>query len=648
MIRIIKNAVAICCLLLVSQWGAAQGVVSINSIDESIDVVPALSYLIDPENVLLLPDVQNRAFVPLEGPVDFGFTTDKIWLRLNVRNDSSESLERLFRTGARFMRPLEIYLVRDNGEPELLLQNDETQPFHNRPLSNLRFLAVEFNLQAQEEATFFIKFGAGGRASMSMEISSREAAVAEQSNATVGIVVFVSILGTLILVNLFHFIAVRNIAYLGYVLYEFFNMLYISHIEGFTWQYLWPGLPQWNDNATPSISAIGLIVGCFFAMTFLESKKYAPRIHRLFLVFISVAVAMFFVSAFISSRIGNQVTASMLPIVLLLSVCVAVIAVRNGSYTARYFLVAWGIFLLAAILYSGAVLGLYSNLQFVDVLSFYKSCLVAQAIILSMGLADQVRRLNNEHRRTQESLVVSLEERLTGAKERIQLEKENEKAMLQLLQKSKQLATTSHDINQPIQTLRLSLSVLRANTDDKESLLNLEKTLDHIESVIGYALDDASYDLQETAQHNKIKSMLLGELFKDVVTPFQGEAQKKKIVLKAFDSNLVIVCQEMPLKRCLMNLVSNAINHAHASKILLGARCHGKTVSIQVCDNGLGIKKSRVPELLSPLAKTDESPGHGLGLAIINEICLEYGWQFDIDTQLDRGSCFSITLAIRE
>lgn len=630
----------------ISLHAAEPGSLLLNNNGQSVAVTDAVEYLLDPGGDLVLANVVGMEFSVIEGGnIDFGFTTDKIWLRFTVANSSAESIDKILRTNARFMRPLEIFLVREDSSVQNLLYNDETQKFSERPLPELRFIAANFSLQAFESATFLIRFGAGGQAAMALEISSREQALAEQYTATLGITLYAAILFTLILVNFFHYLAVRKLAYLFYAFYESFNLLYVSHMEGFTWQYLWPNFPQWNDDATPLIAAVGIIVGNLFVMVFLETRKYTPRLHNVFLFFVALATLAFITTLFAGNRLGNQITASLLPITLLLSMIAAAFSVRRGHYLARYFLAAWAMFAVGAVIWSGAIFSLFS-VPF-NIFTVYKITITIQAIILSMGLADQVRRINNQFVETQGELIENLQGRLVDAKERLQLERENENNMLQLLQKSKQLATTSHDVNQPIQSLRLSLKALSLKSNDKEIAVQLEKTLDHMESVLGSALDEASSDLKKSSENSSIQSLVVGTLINDVVSQFIQQANEKKLKLRGFDSGIIIVSRALPLKRCVMNLVSNALNNTKTGGVLFGARRRGDKLLFQVYDTGKGMSATEIDSMLKPLSKGAQSTGYGLGFAIIIETCAEYDWDFSIQSKENSGSCFTIAVPIR-
>jgi len=605
-----------------------------------------MTYRVDLEGNLTLDSVRALEFLALENDtIDFGFTTAKIWLHFRVRNTSTTSITKVLRSSARFMRPLEISLLREDGTIESLLSNDETNRFGERPLPELRFLATQFTLEAGELANFYIRFGAGGRAAMTLQISDREQALNEQFRATTGIVMFCVILLTLMLVNFFHYLAIRKPAHLVYIVYESSNILYITHFEGFTFQYLWPNLPTLNDDATPIIASLGLIIGNIFAMVFLETRKYTPLIHRIILAFTALSISSLLVSILFGNMLGNQFAAILLPIALVLSVVAAAVVAKRGHYPARYFLVAWGLFAIAGVIWSGSILGVF-GVSF-NILTLFKISIAAQAIILYMGLANQAGRIKNQYMDTQKELIASLQGRLDDVRERIQLESKNEDINSQLQIKSKLLATTSHDINQPLQSLRAVVKSIEMKGGESKATSQLAETLDHMELVLGKSLDDASADLRESAERSQIQTVLAGALIRKVVASFLELASEKHLEIRGFCSNAIIVTQELPLTRCLMNLVSNAIENTDRGGVLIGARRRNESLVFQVFDTGHGFPNDRVVNLLKPMVKGDASSGHGLGLAIVSEICHEYGWQLEIHSQPSKGSCFSISVPVR-
>ena len=600
--------------------------------------VSVVDYYRDPGGKKTIADISRMDFKPLgKNQIDFGYTRDKFWLRFGVVNDSTSQTQWALRTFVRFMRPLEIYVSQDGGPPKRVLYNDQHSNFGTRP-ENIRHLAIEFSLPKGGRDVFYIRFGAGGTAAVPMEITTPRAMATEQAHTLLEDGIFVAVLATLALFNLFHFIAVKAKAYLFYVLQASFMALYVTHLDGFTFQYLWPNWPAWNSVASPVLGQAIHVGGLLFSIAFLRSREYTPRYYR-WLITLLVASILGVVSGFVlPTRITNQVGLIMLFVIGSSLLPHAIYVVRRGHISARYYLLGWTFLLSGVGVFAATMLGILdaSAISSIDVM---KVAMLLEAISFAFGLADQHRRLQIENAGMQQQLVNNLEHRLQEARERIQLEHERETTMRSLLMRSRQLAATSHDINQPILSLRMAVNALSSKIDDPETVSTLDRTLAHMGEVLNTALTDA-HDEMRTATP-AVMSISVGQLLKEVAAGLEAEAAAASVAVRAFDSRLVCTTSRLPLKRCLFNLLSNAIAHSRGD-VLLGARCKQTDIEFNVIDNGIGISSEAQVRLLSPWEQGEHSRGHGLGLAIVNETCKEYGWSFLIDSRLGKGSRFSI------
>ncbi|MCI5105320.1 MAG: sensor histidine kinase [Pseudomonadales bacterium] len=613
-----------------------------------ISVASQAFFFLDDSNALTVEDIsaQRESFQPLpETNIDFGFSDATIWLWFKVHNGHNESLSRILQSDVRFMRPLNFYQSQGAGWQQLLI-NTEHHTFHQRPLPELRFLAAEFAVAAGQSSDFLVQFAAEGPTAMDLQILDREAALTEQFQATVRISIYASILLTLILVNFLHFLAVRQFPFLVYIFYESINTLYVAHIEGFTFQYLWPDWPAWNAEATPLIASIGLVIGNIFAISYLDIRRHSNWMYRIHLLLIGLSTVAFLGSAFVSSRIGTQFTAPLLPLTIVVSILSASVALRRQHTLAIYFLCAWALFGISALLWSGTLLNWFS-LGF-DVFTLYIVTVVAQAIILSIGLADQVRRINRDYIRTQQDLIRNLEGRLSDARDRLQLEREKEEALGKIAERSRQLASASHDIHQPIQSMHLSLDSLKKEEINPALLKQFHQTLEHMESVLGSTLDEASEALRADMAQAPLKSVVAGELVRDMAAQFRQIARQKGLKLSGFESHSVLVVRDLPLRRCLANLLSNALSYTDEGGVLIGARRHGDKLLFQVWDTGPGMDPAELHNLMEPLNKGEASSGHGIGLAIVKEICDSHGWQLQARSKPGVGSCFTLTVPVRQ
>ena len=100
-----------------------------------------------------------------------------------------------------------------------------------------------------------------------------------------------------------------------------------------------------------------------------------------------------------------------------------------------------------------------------------------------------------------------------------------------------------------------------------------------------------------------------------------------KIDLKLEDG-LSVPARPQALKRCLVNLIDNAV--AHGDHVAVSARADDGAVEIAVEDDGPGIPPEQYEDAFRPFSRLDETrtrnaKGVGLGLSIAREVAREHG-----------------------
>jgi two-component system NtrC family sensor kinase len=100
---------------------------------------------------------------------------------------------------------------------------------------------------------------------------------------------------------------------------------------------------------------------------------------------------------------------------------------------------------------------------------------------------------------------------------------------------------------------------------------------------------------------------------------------------------------------CLTNLVTNAIEAfpegSTGGEIVVSSREDPATgVRLQVKDTGGGMSKEMRKQIFESLVSTKGAQGTGLGLAITHKIVREHGGTIEVESELNKGSCFTIIL----
>ena len=135
---------------------------------------------------------------------------------------------------------------------------------------------------------------------------------------------------------------------------------------------------------------------------------------------------------------------------------------------------------------------------------------------------------------------------------------------------------------------------------------------------------------------------LIASIFQTVRVP---DTITLKIDVKGFPK---IQTDPTLIRRALANLVNNAIQAMPDGGTLeLTAQKMEHEVAISVTDTGKGIPEEVKSKLFTPLVTT-KAKGQGLGLAVVKRLVEALGGSITFDSELGKGTKFTITLPLKE
>jgi PAS domain S-box-containing protein len=210
--------------------------------------------------------------------------------------------------------------------------------------------------------------------------------------------------------------------------------------------------------------------------------------------------------------------------------------------------------------------------------------------------------------------------------------------------KSRFLATASHDLRQPMQTIRLLNAAMLKVVPEPEIRELLQHQGQAIESMA--RLLDALLDisrLESGAIEPVAAAVPLAELFAALRTEFESIAKTSEIALIVATPPIVVSTDRTLLAQLLQNLLGNALKYTDRGSVSLSCtREEGGGLAIVVSDTGIGIPADKLERIFDEYYQVDthgtKRMGVGLGLAIVKEVARLLGFTVRIASTFGQGT----------
>ena len=209
----------------------------------------------------------------------------------------------------------------------------------------------------------------------------------------------------------------------------------------------------------------------------------------------------------------------------------------------------------------------------------------------------------------------------------------------QIAQRTEMLAGVSHDLRTPLTRVRLQLAMLAdAHPGSRQEITESEQDLLLMEHMIDEYMAFARGQGGEAPV-----STDLAEIIDDVA----GDARRRgsPIVLEV-ERPLVLALRPNAIRRCLTNLVENAMHHG--ARVAISATRRDDVVSVAVEDDGPGIPVDQREDVFKPFFRLDSARnprtgGAGLGLSIARDVARGHGG----DIRMSAGSLGGLRAELR-
>jgi signal transduction histidine kinase/CheY-like chemotaxis protein len=224
--------------------------------------------------------------------------------------------------------------------------------------------------------------------------------------------------------------------------------------------------------------------------------------------------------------------------------------------------------------------------------------------------------------------------------------------------KSSFLSNMSHELRTPLNSVIALSGVLnrRLNgtipVEEYKYLGIIEKNGKQLLELINDILDLSR--IEAGKEEIDFTDFSINDLIQDLMNSLEPISQEKGIVLTCYiDHHLPnIVSDYSKCHHVLQNIIGNAIKFTHEGSVEISSKTENGNIYITVKDTGIGISEENIPFIFDEFRQADGKAsriygGTGLGLAIANRYCIMLEGNLSVESQLGKGSVFTVCLPVK-
>lgn len=355
----------------------------------------AFQWLEAPSDELSLAEVQSASddqwqSIAAGETLNQGFSDGTFWLKVPV---PPEPVNRVLEISYPLLDIVSVHWETAGRIVETHHTGD-TLPFSSRPIVHRNFVFLVPSLT--EPATAWIRIRTQGSIQVPVSVTPSAAFLANEQISFGWQAMFVGIVFSLALYNLFLFAIVRHVTYLWYVLAVVATGLVQLNFNGLLFQWLWPDSPDINRFFTVPAVGVALFCAVTFSMKFLAIRHYSLWSHRLYQVFRLVALITVFYGLFGPYQSGIMLVSAMAAVITPVAWAVGLLIWRRGQVLAGFYVLAWTPLLIGHLVLAISKLGWIPRSPFTELAP--QAGVAMEAVLLSFALA---YRINLERQRRQ-------------------------------------------------------------------------------------------------------------------------------------------------------------------------------------------------------------------------------------------------------
>lgn len=222
------------------------------------------------------------------------------------------------------------------------------------------------------------------------------------------------------------------------------------------------------------------------------------------------------------------------------------------------------------------------------------------------------------------------------------------------------IAVTSHQLNTPLSIIRgysAMLSGKKLGTLNQKQQEYMHQIHESVEKMYNLTSNLLSISRLEQDKINlDIQEVNVANLFSELTEQYTHSFSAKPEISVNFEEtngDQMVMADAEKLKQVLTNLVDNAIKYTEKGSVNVLFETGEDSNIFKVSDTGIGIPKEEIEKIGTRFYRSQnainiDSKGTGLGVYIAKSIVEKHGGQLEIQSELNKGTTFTIKLPTRK
>jgi signal transduction histidine kinase len=212
-------------------------------------------------------------------------------------------------------------------------------------------------------------------------------------------------------------------------------------------------------------------------------------------------------------------------------------------------------------------------------------------------------------------------------------------------------ADASHELRTPLAVIRTTAELaLRRDRTPESYRASLTEIAAETERMTQLVVDLLALARSGTEAEQMPRTPLdLRPLLDEICTQLHGLAEVRQIRIAAElgERAAIVSANRAALRRLFVILLDNALKYSPPrSEVRLALAFEAESVAVSIEDSGAGISQADLPHIFERFYRSGPGEGHGIGLALADQIARAHGTSIDVRTAAGASSVFRVTFPV--